>query len=192
LETTLTSEKDFKRLVRFRAAKTGESYALARTRLRYSARGGVEMDQSAFRRVEKTDLGFAVHVPDDWPEFPPQPTNSPFEVARFHYRDGERHVCLIFRHPGSSGLDPHVPAQEERTILDRKGFEHFSFEDLEISGRPAVRMDFDRADLPIGMWWAREYFVVARNLVYILGVGSTDIDGDQDLFNQMATRFEVL
>jgi hypothetical protein len=101
-------------------------------------------------------------------------------------------VCLVFRHPGSTGLDPHTPAQEESVILEQKSFEHFSFEDVDISGRPAVRMDFDRADLPIGMWWAREYFVVARNLVYILGVGSTDITGDQDLFDEMARRFEVL
>jgi hypothetical protein len=188
----LTSEKDFKHLVRLRAAKTGESYALARNRLLYRAHGGAGMELIELRRIEKADLGFAIHVPDDWQEFPPQLTNSPFEVARFHYRDGGRHVCLVFRHPGSTGLDPHVPAEEERGILERKSFEHFSFEDLEISGRSAVRMDFDRADLPIGMWWAREYFVVARNLVYILGLGSTDIADDQAVFDEMAKRFEVL
>jgi hypothetical protein len=188
----LTSKKDFKHLVRLRAAKTGESYALARSRLLNRALGGASMEAIELRRIEKADLGFVVHIPDDWQEFPPQLTNSPFEVARFHYRDGGRHVCLVFRQPGSTDLDPHIPAEEERVVLERKSFEHFRFEDLEIAGRPAVRMDFDRADLPIGMWWAREYFVVARNVVYILGLGSTDIVGDQAVFNGMAEHFEVL
>jgi hypothetical protein len=34
------------------------------------------------RPVEKPDLGFTVWVPADWAEFPPELTNSAYEVAR--------------------------------------------------------------------------------------------------------------
>lgn len=41
------------------------------------------------RRVEKPEHGFAIAVPQVWPEEPPDSGNSPYEVARFRLHDGD-------------------------------------------------------------------------------------------------------
>ena len=79
----MTANRNFKRLVRARARKTGESYAAA---LRHFQKRIAEERQMAYptlRRVEKPEYGFALYVPEDWRESSPDLRNSPWEVARF-------------------------------------------------------------------------------------------------------------
>jgi hypothetical protein len=73
MEAMLTSDKDFKRLVRAEARRAGLSYAAARRRLLANPPGDA-MNTPALRSVEKSEVGFTVWIPDDWAEFPPQPT----------------------------------------------------------------------------------------------------------------------
>lgn len=121
-EETMTRDKDFKKVVRRRAQESGESYTEAR-------RNVLEQNidphghRSRLRRVDKPDLSFTVLVPEDWAEFPPQPTNNPYEVARFQHHEADaRRMCLVFRHPGSTGLSPQVPARLVRTKREASRF----------------------------------------------------------------------
>src|SRR5205823_14550059 len=62
----MTARKRFKRRVRARAAKTGESYAVARRHLDH--RPGQEPNVPEFRTVTNTLHGFAVDLPEGWRE----------------------------------------------------------------------------------------------------------------------------
>jgi len=184
----MTKDKDFKRLVRARAEQTGEPYSSARRSL-------VEQPTEAapqvadLRPVEKPGLGFTVWVPRDWAEFPPQPTNNAYEVARFQYRDEHRHICLVFRHPGAVGLSPHVPADLIRRDREAKGFENFTADEMEIGGWPAVRLDYSTTRFGFGEWFVRDYLLVAHNVVLELGLGSSVPEVDGPTFDEMAARF---
>ena len=131
------------------------------------------MESATLHAVEKPDLGFTVWVPASWTEFPPQPSNSPYEVARFRYRDEGRHICLVFRQPSRPGLTPQAFADETRRTLETKQFEHFSTDDLTMGGRPAVRMIYDTSRFDFGPWFVREYFLVAQDVGYALGLGTS-------------------
>jgi hypothetical protein len=190
MEAMLTSDKDFKRLVRAEARRAGLSYTAARRRLLDNSSGDA-MDTPAMRSVDKSELGFTVWIPEDWAEFPPQPTNSAYEVARFQYHDGTGHLCLVFRHPGSTGLSPLVPAQVVRRDREGKQFENFVLADTELSGLPAVRMDYDTIRFATGRYFVRDYFVVVRNIVLEFALGSYTPEADGPVFDEMAARFRV-
>lgn len=190
-EATLTTDKDFKRLVRNRSARTGESYSAARRRL--LERRGATMVVPPLRRVDKSDLGFAVHVPVDWFEQQPQATNSEYEVARFARPSGDaRGLCLVFRW-GDLTEDATVwsVASTVRVILEGEGYEHFVLSDAQFAGRPSIRLACDK-ELPFGLWTVREEFVVDKLVAYVLGMGTNDPERDQPLLDEMANRFELL
>ena len=191
MEATLTSDKDFKHLVRAEARRSGSSYTAARRRLLEKQTGDL-VDTDAMRQVEKPELGFSLWVPDDWAEFPPQPTNSPYEVARFQYNDGTGHLCLVFRHPGSTGLSPLVPAQLVRRDREGKHFENFVLTETQLGGLPAVRMDYETTRFAKGKYFVRDYFVVARNVVLEFALGTYTPESDAPVFDEMAARFRVL
>jgi hypothetical protein len=148
------------------------------------------MESASLRAVTKPELGFTVWVPEHWSEFEPQLSNSPYEVARFRYRDEGRHICLVFRPPPRPDATPRAYAEGARWTLERKGFAHFTFEDLTLDGRPAVRMDFDRT-LDFGPWFVREYFLVQRDVAYVLGLGTSRPKPDGATFDNMASRFHL-
>ncbi len=107
----MTTDKDFKQLVRQEMRESGKSYAQARRQV-LKRQPHAPTSDTGLRRVDKPELGLTVFVPEDWAEFPPQPTNNPYEVARFqHHEANARRMCLVFRHPGSSGLSPQVPRE---------------------------------------------------------------------------------
>jgi hypothetical protein len=143
------------------------------------------------RAVEKPDPGFTVWVPETWTEYPPRPSNSPYEVARFRYRDEGRHICLIFRHPGLPGLTPRAAADQARRTLEAKGFEHFNLEEVSLDGRAAIRMDYDTTRFDFGPWFVREYFLVDGDISYVLGLGSGRPTVDRATYDEMAARFHL-
>ena len=59
----MTANKHFKRLVRDRARRTGESYTAA---LRHSRRHKAGEHLMQRQRIEKLSFGYAVHVPAGW------------------------------------------------------------------------------------------------------------------------------
>jgi len=192
----MTRHKDFKRTVREHAARTGRSYADARRLLLARTQGDAAMHDATpthdttFKRVSKKEHGFTLAVPEAWAEFPPVLSNSPYEVARFAYRDHTTHMSIVFRMPGSPGLHPRGIAEQAQARQRAQGFDNFVLDELDVGGRPGVRLTFEKKTAQ-GPWAAREYFVSAGSLVYCLGLASGDPRGDAALFDAMATRFEV-
>ena len=179
----MTHDKDFKRKVREHARRTGRSYASVHRRFSRHREKMMQLEQI-------TKQGFTVAVPNGWAEFPPILTNSPYEVARFARRDHTNHLCLVFRSPGSSGLDPRVHAERVRAHLATSGYDNFELEDAVLGARAGVRLTFDKP-LATGIWAVREYFVNVNELVYCLGLGSGDPAGDAAIFDAMTAAFEI-
>jgi hypothetical protein len=189
----MTQDKDFKKVVRRRAHQSGESYTEARRKV-LSRQVDPPVLSAGLRRVDKPDLGLTVFVPDDWAEFPPQPANNPYEVARFqHHEAAARRICLIFRHPGSTGLSPQVPAGLVRAKREasRFCFANFTTEELDVAGWPAVRMEYDSDQFDFGRWFVRDYFLVVRNVVVEFSLGTTAPADDAETFNLMVGSFQV-
>jgi hypothetical protein len=184
----LTTDKDFKRLIRARSRKTGESYSVARRRL-LAKNEGVESSLPPLLRVERPEHGFAVYVPEHWQELPLEPADAPYEVARFGYKDPKGHLCMVFRDEGPLGHISDIAARA-RTALEVRGFSHFVLSDVEMAGREAVRLDFESVQKE-GLWRVSDYLVKADNLVYILGVGTSEPDKDAPVFDEMLRRFEL-
>ena len=186
----MTQDKNFKREVRAYALRTGRSYASARRLLLSRSRGGAVMESVAFKLISKQEAGFAVRVPEGWSEFPPVLSHSPYEVARFAYRDHTDHMCIVFRLPGSPGLDPRGTAERSQAALTKKGFGNFTLTKAHVGSRPGVRLTFDKPT-ETGVWASREYFVTAGSLVYCLGLASGDPEGDAATFDAVAAEFEI-
>jgi hypothetical protein len=148
------------------------------------------METVSFKAISKPDFGFTVRVPAGWSEFPPVLSSSAYEVARFAYQDHTNHMCIVFRLPGSPGLDPRFSAKQAEVSQRRRGFGNFVTDDVEVGRRAGVRLTFDKKS-EIGVWAAREYFVAAGSLVYCLGLASGDPSGDAALFDAMAGEFEI-
>jgi hypothetical protein len=98
----MTANRHFKRRVRERARRTGESYTAALARLRQI---DAKEQPVQWQRIEKPDFGYAVHVPDGWDERPPDLKNSPWETARFTQPADRRHSLIVFRGPTRPGRD---------------------------------------------------------------------------------------
>jgi hypothetical protein len=192
LEAAMTQDKDKKRKVREYARRTGRSYSDARRLLLSDSERGKAMTTSTFKRFFDTRYGFGVSLPDGWNEFPPDPTNSAYEVARFLRLDPTHQICLVFRMPGRAGLSPRDPAERSRARLARKGFQDFVLTDVEIASRPGVLLSCGKPRPGERSWSAREYFVSVGELVYVFGLASGDAGGDAELFDRIAARFEVV
>jgi hypothetical protein len=130
-------------------------------------------------------------VPEVWTEFPPLPSNSPYEVARFGYRDEGRHICLVFRQPGPPGLTLQAYAEGARRSLEAKGFENFNVEELTLDRRPAIRMNYGATRFDFGPWFVGEYFLVVQHVGYALGLGPSRPAVDAATYDQMAARFHL-
>jgi hypothetical protein len=181
-EAAMTHDKDFKRKVREHARRTGRSYASVHRR--FSRHRGEEIEM---QKITKPEHGFTVAIPDGWAEFPPMLTNSPYEVARFARRDHANHLCLVFRSPGN---DPRKPAEGARERLARSGYGNFALDDAALGARAGVRLTFDKP-AAAGVWAVREYFVSVNNVVYCLGLGSSDPAGDAAIFDAMTAAFDI-
>src|SRR4051812_41069669 len=91
----MTANKDFKRVVRSRAAKTGESYASARRHLLTTQEA--QMSNTATLPVEDRQWGYTLALPQGWHRVPTDPFNKKDEVGRFtSHRDGV-HLAIVFR-----------------------------------------------------------------------------------------------
>lgn len=186
----MTRDKDFKRRVRETAARTGRSYASARNALLAKTEQARGKDSISLKVISKPELGLHFGVPEGWEEFPPVLSNSPYEVTRFARQDHAAHMCVVFRMPGSDGLDPKGMAERAQAKQKAKGFDNFRLTRVEVGERPGVLLSFDKKT-DRGAWTAREYFVSVGSLVYCLGLGTGDADGDELTFDAMAEHFVI-
>jgi hypothetical protein len=182
----MTANKHFKRRVRERARRTGESYTAA---LRHLRRDNAKEFLMQWQRVEKPDFGYAVHIPQGWDERPPDLKNSPWETARFGDQADRRHTVIVFRHP--TAHSPAEVAERARTTLEARGFADFEVTDTEVAGRPGARLDCAKQDAG-RVWAVREYFVSHGDVVFCLGCGSAVPDEDHEMFTAMAETLELM
>jgi hypothetical protein len=187
----MTKKRDLKRIIRTRAAKTGESYAAARHQvLLRRGDGHVGGDPIEFRRLDRADMGYALEVPTDWAELPPDTENSPWEVARYANRVHGHRVCIVFRFPARPGATGESIRRGARARLEQTGFVSFHEADARIAGRSAARLDCERRSA--GRTWAvREYFAASQNAAWCLGFGSAAPVEDAPLFDRIAAGFEL-
>jgi hypothetical protein len=183
----MTANRHFKRRVRERARRTGESYTAA---LRHLRQIDAREQPMQWQRIEKSDFGYAVHVPRGWDEQPPNLKNSPWETARFTQPDDRRHSLVVFRGPTRPGRDAAELASAVATKLGLSGFTDFQTTEVQMAGRTGVRLDFARHDAG-RVWAVREYFVVEDGVYFCLGCGSAVPEEDESLFAAMADRFEI-
>lgn len=183
----MTANKHFKRRVRERARRTGESYTAALSNLR---RLDAQERPMQWQRIEKPDFGYAVHVPGGWSERPPDLKNSPWETARFHQPDDRRHSVIVFRAPLARGRDARQVAENAQISLEHSGFTDFVIGETEVAGRPGALLECARHDAG-RVWAVREYFVRYDDVGFCLGCGTAVPDEDGELFTGMARRFEV-
>jgi hypothetical protein len=188
-EGLMTANKHFKRRVRERARRTGESYTAALSHLR---RLDAQERPMQWQRIEKPDFGYAVHVPDGWAERPPNLKNSPWETARFHQPDDRRHSVVVFRSPSRRGGDARQVAEHAQAALEHGGFTDFALSEVEMAGRTGALLECAKHDAG-RVWAVREYFVTYGEAVsFCLGCGTAVPEEDAALFTEMAERFELL
>lgn len=144
-----------------------------------------------WQRVEKTEFGYAVSVPDGWVERPPDLANSPLETARFADPADPRHSLVVFRGRPRPGVTALRAAEATEPVLRAAGFGGFAISEEPVAGRDGARLECARHDE--GRTWAvREYFVVHDDVRFVLGCGSAAPDEDDGLFAAVAEGFEIL
>ena len=60
-----------------------------------------------------------------------------------------------------------------------------------MDGKKAARMDFDTTRFDFGPWFVREYFLVGRDVLYVLGLGTSRPTVDAATYDEMAARFSL-
>jgi hypothetical protein len=184
----MTADKNFKRLVRERARRTGESYTAALSHLRRIASRESSMQ---WQRVEKPEYGYAVHIPAGWEEREPNLKNSPFETARYVEPGDRRHMVGVFKPFHRAGRTAAEMADGARSALEQSGYLEFTVAEATLGGVPAVRLECVRRDAG-RVWAVREVFAVQGETELCLGFGTAVPDEDDPLFEAIAGRFEIL
>ncbi len=137
------------------------------------------------RRYHNADWEFSLDIPKRWNAFPAVPTNNPYEVIRFASKENGDHLLIVFRQP----YDPNTTLEEYldrlKSPLGKAGFGNF---DARLGDVPTLDFDKQRED---GTWSCREYFIIAGTLAYTLGFGTTRRDEMIELFDRMASSFEI-
>ncbi|AWS42192.1 hypothetical protein DKM19_13345 [Streptosporangium sp. 'caverna'] len=148
----MTANKHFKRRVRERALRTGESYTAA---LRHLRRIDAQEHLVQWQRIEKPDFGYAVHVPQGWDERPPNLKNSPWETARFGDPTDRRHTVIVFRSMARLGWTAAEVAEGTQTSLQAADFGEFHIIDAQIAGQTGVAAHRRYGNRPLPHRWRR-------------------------------------
>lgn len=183
----MTARKRFKQRVRARAAKTGESYAVARRQLDH--RPGQEPKVPEFRNVTNTLHGFAIDLPEGWREVPPEALATHWQVASFEAGDGSGAGAAVLASP--SGDQPAaVIAAATRAAYEAQG--------MDTSGGPERFADGDgyrlegRRATATGELTLIDYIVVSADRAYRLVLTTSDIDRDRATFAEIAASFKII
>ena len=198
----MTAKKNFKRLVRRRARKTGESYVAALRHFKHKTAEDepvttpdptqpVALPQ--MRRIEKPEYGFALSVPVEWLDEPPNLKNSSWEVARAFatYPGDVRRGFIVFRGPAGQDAEPEAAARGSQTVLERGGFGNFVLTDDVIAGRPAVQLDFNRPAASGRTWSVRHHFLIVGGATFCISFGTNALEEDGALLDALAASFEL-
>lgn len=196
----MTQNRRFKKRVRARIAKTGESYSTACGHLRKSNQEDDTMAENAFQTVINHDFGYSLRLPVGRRDVGPHIYNSVFEVARYLRNEPKIHdgiVNLFWDLPGESTRQLAETGEKSvfdlnRTCLEKEGVKDISIDEVTIGGRPATRLDHAYKLGDIDNWASRSYFMAVRNTFICLNMGTSDVDADRRLYDEIADSFKVI
>lgn len=198
----MTANKHFKRRVRERARRTGESYTAALRVLRHSQ--GPERAQTQekamrelpitegtrWERHDVPEFGYSISLPAGWQRRAPDLRNSPAETARFVDPSDRQHSVIVFRHPVRPGRTPLDVAAGAQSALEAAHYGDFRITPVMVGQRAGARLDCSRVDAA-RVWAVTEFFVVLDEEAAALCLGCSSVvpDHDDELFTAIAERF---
>ncbi|MDE0659998.1 MAG: hypothetical protein OXI79_10165 [Gammaproteobacteria bacterium] len=184
----MTVDKHFKRLVRARAARTGESYTAARWRLR---RAAANPSKATTKRVKLADLGLSVAIPEAWHRVTHSMWGQSYPALHYEVtKDGSRLADLELNSQRLGSVrDPARAAAEavERARSDPSA--RFEYTDTMLGGTPAIRLDPANNRQPQAS--ERHYCLAHNDHLFILRFTTTDRRACDPVFDQMAASIEL-
>ena len=194
----MTQDRRFKKRVRTRIAKTGESYSTAYSHLRKSSLEENTMAENEFQTITNHDFGYTLKIPSGWRDVGPFIYNSAFEIARYVKTDDNIHDGIVNIFWGFPGESPRQLAETG----DPSGFDYSqasgvkktSIGDALIGGRPATRLNWE-VDVnyrTTNFWSTRSYFMAVRDTFMCLNMGSPDPTRDRELYDEIANSFNAI
>ena len=170
-------------------ARTGESYTAALRVLRGHPREPTMT--TAFQRHTKRDHGYAVSVPAHWREEAPDPVNSASEIGRYTSNEGGRRVLVIHHQPMTGTFSAEQAARATEDVQAIGGARRFVHGMTTVAGRPTATLESER-DLDDGQWTSRHYFIREPDELWVIVVGSYDIDTDSHVLDQIVESFDIV
>lgn len=184
----MTVDKHFKRLVRARAARTGESYTAARWRLRREA---ASSSAAETRRIRLADLGFSVAMPEPWHRVTHSMWGASYPALHYQVSKGDSRLadCELNSQRLGSVRDASRAAAEavERERSDPSV--RFKYTDTILGGKPAIRLDPTNARDPQAS--ERHYCLKHHDHLLMLRFGTTDRSTFEPVFDSMAASIEL-
>jgi ATP-dependent Clp protease adapter protein ClpS len=195
----MTHDRRFKKRVRARIARTGESYTVAYQILRQQPSEEVAMTDHKVQIINNHDFGYTIEVPSTWRDAGPDIYNSAFEIARYLRNAPAIHdgiVNIFWGLPGESRQsaaqtgDPKV-FDLNRDCLEKEGVTA-TLKEVQLSGRSATRLDHAYKFGTIEHWASRSYFMEIRGAIVCLNMGTSDVNKDGPIFDWIAASFTPL
>lgn len=184
----MTVDKHFKRLVRARAARTGESYTAARWRLR---RETASSSASKTTRIKSADLGFSVAIPEPWQRVTHSMWGESYPALHYQVSQGDSRIadCELNSQRLGSVRDASRAAAEavERERSDPSV--RFKYTDTILGGKPAIRLDPTNTRAPQAS--ERRYCLKHNDHLLMLRFGTTDRTTFEPVFDSMAASIEL-
>ncbi|MEM7366412.1 MAG: ATP-dependent Clp protease adaptor ClpS [Pseudomonadota bacterium] len=192
----MTHDRRFKKRVRARIAKTGESYTTAFRHLRTSEESRMT-EINELKPLVEHDFGYSLLIPSSWRSYAADIYNSPLEVARY-MRDGPDVapgiVNVFWNTPGES---PRAIAEKQKEYLENaeiegQTFKEFAVDDMKIDGRAVTRL-YSRSKLgTIENWVSRSHFMAVRGVHICLNMATPNDEADATLYERIAESFSVI
>ncbi|MFT7091118.1 MAG: ATP-dependent Clp protease adapter protein ClpS [Sulfitobacter sp.] len=195
----MTRDRRFKKRVRARIARTGESYTVAYQVLRQQTSEDKSMTQQKTQTINNHDFGYTIEVPSTWRDLGPDIYNSAFEVARYLRNAPIIHdgIVNIFwglpaesRQSAANSGDPDV-FDLNKDCLEKEGIAA-TVTEVMLGGRPATRLDHAYRFGDIAHWASRSYFMEVRGAVICLNMGTSDVLKDSPVFDWIAESFRPI
>ena len=184
----MTERKRFKRRVRSRAAKTGESYMVARRLLEH--RSGQEHTLSETNTITDQLHGFSLDLPAGWKRVDPSVTASHWQVAAFD-GSGEhahRYAALLILPTRGRSLDE--VATSAVSAYTKSRVEGLEVHEAKLAGLDARRVvgHMDTRGTTIHVI---EHIAIDDDRVLRLAVRTNDMERDQQDAAQIAKSFRA-
>ena len=201
----MTKDRSFKRRVRERMERTGESYTSARSHLLGRDR--------APNRVERAQHGFSIVIPDGWTEVATTQSGELLRLEQGSASETRHRIARVVERFGRRGweLSRYIgyPAAEilvmkvQDAPLDKiaagrvagieaaTSYRNFAVDVVDDPNKDAVAITYRSTGRPA--WQCAEYLVRRREggHAFIVGLGATPQQFDEQTIREIAASFEI-